>query len=250
MIQDKVAILDRLGKFGDYYQAVWGWIRDGMSKIVRDEEDWEGVWTTHTLIMLNVAAFVYAISLGYDQIVRDFGFIPAYASEVWRWFTYQFLHSNVPIELSPFSLHLLSNVLFLYVFGDNVEKWVERFKLVRWGTQINVYAGLFLIYGVISAGVQATFVGWGSTVLMVGASGAISGILGMYLILFPNNKVYIGGRETLPASIYLLLWFLSQFGVNDPSVATIAHISGFLSGVAVASILMKVEELSASRDNA
>jgi membrane associated rhomboid family serine protease len=246
IIQDKAAVLERLGRFGDAYQAVWGWIRENMSKVIRDEEDWEGAWSTHSLIMLNVAAFVISLGIGFEQILADFAFIPALASEAWRWVTYQFLHAPVPAILAPFSAHLLFNMLFLYVFGDNVEKWIERFRLVKWGTELNVYAGLYVIFGVIAAAAQATVVGWGSYVLMVGASGAISGILGMYLVLFPDNKVYVAGRETLPASVYLLIWFVSQFGLEDPTIASAAHIAGFLSGVAVAIIFKKVESLSAT----
>ena len=243
MVQDKVMVLNYLGRFGEYYQAVWGWIRDAMSRVIRDEEDWEGAWTTHTLIMLNVAAFAYAVAVGYEAILSDFAFVPALASETWRWITHQFLHAQIPVELAPFfSAHLLMNMLFLYVFGDNVEKWLERFKLIKLGTELNIYAGLYLIFGVIAAAAQATVIGWGSYVLMVGASGAISGVLGMYLVLFPQNKVVVAGRETLPSSIYLMLWFVSQFAVSDATVATVAHIAGFIAGVVVAFILSKVWE--------
>jgi membrane associated rhomboid family serine protease len=249
IIQDKVAVLERLGRFGDEYQAVWGWIRENMSKVIKDEEDWEGAWSTHTLIMLNVAAFVMALGLGFEQILADFAFIPALASEAWRWVTHQFLHAPVPAILAPFSAHLLFNMLFLYVFGDNVEKYVERFRLVRWGTDINVYAGLYIIFGVIAAAAQATVTGWGSYVLMVGASGAISGVLGMYLVLFPDNKVYVAGRETLPASVYLMIWFASQFTVTDASIASVAHIAGFMAGVVAGFSLSRIANSYASGNN-
>ena len=241
ILQDKARVLDHLSRFGDYYQAVWLWIREKGSKIIRDEDEINDAWATHALIMLMVASQVLAFTLSYDAIVAQFGFIPAYAAEAWRWITHIFLHANYPIEVAPYlSMHLLGNIVFFYMFGDNVEEWLRRFRYDILGTEINIFAALFIIFGVIAAAVQATIMGWSSTVAMIGASGAISGIMGMYLVLFPNNSVYVGEKGPVPAYMFLTLWFVSNILSNDPVVATIAHAGGFAAGAASAAILRKV----------
>jgi membrane associated rhomboid family serine protease len=188
--------------------------------------------------MLVVGSYVISLSLGYERTLADYAFIPAFAIETWRWITHIFLHANVPVELAPFSVHLLWNIAFLYWLGDNVEDYLSRIKLSV--GNLNVYAGLFLIWGVVAAAVQAFYVGWGSTVLMVGASGAISGVLGFYLVKFPKNKVWVADKGPIPAFTFLVVWFLSQFGGGDAGVAYFAHIGGFIAG-AVSGILIKAE---------
>ena len=123
-------------------------------------------------------------------------------------------------------LHLAGNMWFLWIFGDNVE--------AAFG-----HAGYALLY--VLAGVAAT-AGFAllhpdNVVPLVGASGAIAGVLGAYLVLFPGHTVlalWFLGVLPVPAVIFLGLWFAGQFGVADAGVAWEAHVAGFLVGVAVA----------------
>lgn len=123
-------------------------------------------------------------------------------------------------------IHLLGNMWFLWIFGDNVEEAFGRL-------------GYLLLYGL--AGVGATL---GFSVLhpdsvepLIGASGAIAGVLGAYLVLFPRGWVLAAwflGIVPVPSVIFLGLWFVGQFGVAIPGVAWEAHVAGFLIGAGVA----------------
>jgi membrane associated rhomboid family serine protease len=130
--------------------------------------------------------------------------------------------------------HLLSNMWFLYVFGDNVEDAMGHLR----------YVVFYLMTGLAAAAVQVT-ASPGSALPMVGASGAISGIMGAYVILYPlvrvHTLVFLGiliTRVALPAYLMLGYWFLLQLlgglpavGGNAPGgVAFWAHVGGFLAG--------------------
>ncbi len=132
-------------------------------------------------------------------------------------------------------LHLLGNMLFLWIFGNNIE---DRFGHVR-----------FLIFYFVS-GIVATLAhvasGPNSLVPVVGASGAIAGVMGAYLMLFPRARVtsllaflpFIPIR--IPAWLLLGVWFISQFWVNpNEGVAWVAHISGFVFGVLATAVVKK-----------
>lgn len=244
IMQDRAAILNHLSKFGESYQRVWYWIRDNSLNIIRDEEQYEDAWATHTLIFLCVAAYVAALAFGYDESLQINAFIPALASEMWRWVTHIFMHASFPVELAPFSLHILGNMAYLYWFGDNVEQRLNRFRYEVLGTQLNIYAALFIVWGAIAAATQATIIGWGSQTLMVGASGAISGVLGFYLIMFPQNNVYVGGRGPIKAIYFLAAWFIMQvaYSMDAGYVAYGAHAGGFAAGAATALALKKIED--------
>lgn len=131
--------------------------------------------------------------------------------------TSMFLHANL--------LHLLGNMWFLWIFGDNVE---DRFG----------HVGFVLVY--LLSGIVATaglvFMRPGETVPLIGASGAVAGVLGAYLVLFPLRPV-IGllGFFLLPvpALLFIGLWFIGQFAVIEPGVAWEAHVAGFIAGFAV-----------------
>ena len=119
--------------------------------------------------------------------------------------------------------HLLSNMWFLWIFGNNVEE--------AYGT-----GGYILMYAV--AGIAATaafvFANPETTVPMVGASGAIAGVLGAYLVLFPTHRVltlFFFIFVQVPAGAYLALWFFLQFAYQEPGVAWEAHVGGFVVGV-------------------
>jgi membrane associated rhomboid family serine protease len=133
-------------------------------------------------------------------------------------------------------LHLLGNMLFLFVFGNNVEDRLGRVKFLLW----------YLAWGLVATYAFAATMPSSESVV-VGASGAIAGVLGAYLILFPKAKVvslipfffFIPAR--LPAWVVLGSWFLLQWfyaagtGVTEGSgVAYLAHVAGFLAGLVAA----------------
>jgi membrane associated rhomboid family serine protease len=189
------------------------------------------------LILINVLAFLYQISLGagFERFIMRSAFIPdeffapgGTAADARSILVSMFLHGGI--------MHLGGNMLYLWIFGDNVE---DRMGHV-----------LYLIFYLLS-GVAATlahaFSAPHSTIPAVGASGAISGVLGAYLILFPGARVmtlipfgfYMRMTE-MPAIVVLGLWFVLQFLsglVGDGAgggVAWWAHIGGFVFGVGLA----------------
>lgn len=129
-------------------------------------------------------------------------------------------------------MHLASNMLFLWLFGNNIEDVLGKIRFITF----------YLLTGLIAA-MSHVFMDTGSHIPMVGASGAISGILGAYLMLFPKAKVktlLFFGLVTIiriPAALLLLFWLGIQIYSNMASgnagggVAWIAHIGGFLSGM-------------------
>jgi membrane associated rhomboid family serine protease len=186
---------------------------------------------TYILIIINVLFFLVELSAG-DQFIQKWAFIPARFSadpvgNAVTIFTAMFMHGGW--------LHLLSNMLFLWIFGDNVE---DRFGHVQ-----------FLIF-YLMVGVAATFAQFAlspeSTIPNVGASGAIAGVLGSYILLFPQTRVNVLlGRQivAMPAVVVLGLWIVLQLfsGVgsiahtdetaNVGGVAYMAHIGGFFAGL-------------------
>lgn len=125
--------------------------------------------------------------------------------------------------------HIISNMWFLWLFGNNVE---EAFGSVG-------YLAMYLAAGVVAT---AVFVAAnpGSTVPLIGASGAIAGVLGAYLVLFPTHRVltfFFFMFAYVPAGAYLVLWLFLQFAYQEPGVAWEAHIGGFVFGAAVALLL-------------
>jgi membrane associated rhomboid family serine protease len=119
--------------------------------------------------------------------------------------------------------HLLSNMWFLWIFGNNVEE--------AYGT-----GGYVLMYLAAGLGATAAFVlaNPETTAPMIGASGAIAGVLGAYLVLFPTHRVltfFFFIFVQVPAGAYLALWFFLQFAYRQPGVAWEAHVGGFIVGV-------------------
>ncbi len=122
--------------------------------------------------------------------------------------------------------HLLGNMWFLWIFGNNVE---EAFGSM----------GYLVMYLVAGLAATAIFVlaNVDSTDPLVGASGAIAGVLGAYLVLYPRHQVLslvFFFFVPIPAIVFLGIWFVSQFGISDVSVAWEAHVAGFIFGVLVA----------------
>ncbi len=208
------------------------------------------------LIVLNFLVFFYELalgSMGSDIFIYRFGFIPVELIKgiaittavlpdgsmvnvtlpIPAWmtlFTAMFIHAGW--------LHILGNMLYLWVFGDNIEDRFGHFK----------YLFFYLLSGLAAAFLQ-TIVMPASDIPNVGASGAIAGVLGAYLVLFPQSRVrtlvflFFVTYVRIPALILLGFWFMLQLinvvgsiGSSGTGVAYFAHIGGFLFGMAVAGV--------------
>ena len=160
------------------------------------------------------------------EFIYRFGFIPANFSII-TVFTSMFLHGGIS--------HIMGNMWFLWVFGDNVEGVLGHVK----------FAVFYIICG-LAATMSQLFVDPSSTIPMVGASGAIAGVLGMYMIRFPHARVHVFAfiiifftTFRIPAMFVLGFWFFNQLtnGLGSlgfdttGGVAWFAHIGGFISGV-------------------
>jgi len=124
-------------------------------------------------------------------------------------------------------IHLLGNMLFLWIFGNNIE---DRLGPVR-------FVAFYLVGGLVATGAQVLF-DTHSTVPLVGASGAIAGVMGAYLIWYPSAPILtfiFFFLVEIPASVWLVIWFVLQFFTSPTSgVAYMAHIGGFVFGLLVA----------------
>lgn len=194
-------------------------------------------YVTIGLILINVLAFFYELSLGdgIEQFFDIFAVIPSqlldrFGAEAFTPFTAMFLHGGWA--------HLLGNMLYLWVFGDNIE---DRMGHTR-------FLIFYLLCGLIATAAQV-YVSPNSSVPNIGASGAIAGVLGGYLLVYPLVRVstlvpiLFFRRIQLPAVVVLGFWFLLQLfqgwsdlgGVKGDvgGVAYWAHIGGFVAGVAL-----------------
>jgi rhomboid family protein len=198
------------------------------------------------LIALNVLVFVYEISLsssGLDRLTSTWGLLPAalmsHPQAAWiTIFTSMFLHGGW--------FHILSNMWVLFIFGDNIE---DRMGGGR-------YLIFYLLSGTAAGLLQSYFLPT-SREPMIGASGAIAGVLGAYLLLFPQARIaslvpifFIFTIINIPAPIFLLFWFVSQLfsgwltlgGAGGSGVAWWAHVGGFVFGMLAAFVFARRRE--------
>lgn len=203
--------------------------------------------STLALIAANAWVFFYELSLGgqINQLVHIFGIVPA------RYTTARGLATPAPVGffLSVFVsmflhagwLHLLGNMLFLFVFGRSIE---DRFGHLR-------FLLMYFLSGFGAAVLHILF-NAGSRVPSIGASGAIAGVLGAYFVSFPAARIathllFFFWTVDIPALLFLGYWFLIQFFTGfqmlaiqteaSGGVAWWAHVGGFLVGVLLALIL-------------
>jgi membrane associated rhomboid family serine protease len=188
----------------------------------------------------NDETFTYAFSLVPKEITTGIDLIGPQSIMVGEQ-TAQIMHQNTPLPvyfnfISSMFMHggfghIFGNMLFLWIFGDNIENLIGHFR----------YIAFYLICG-IAAALAQIIMGPDSIIPMLGASGAISGVLGGYILLFPKRKVralILRMYTTVPAYIALGLWIGYQIvlGYLAPSgeggVAYAAHIGGFVAGVAL-----------------
>jgi len=196
---------------------------------------------TITLIALNVIVYLFQLLLtppGRDSFLYAFGLVPAYFSVI-AVFTSMFVHGGLA--------HLGGNMLFLWIFGDNVEDRMGHGRFLFF----------YVICGVVAA-IAQTALSPNSLIPMVGASGAIAGVMGAYLVLYPHSRILMlfpfpPILFELPALFFLALWFVMQFlnGINQlplfeknaisGGVAFWAHVIGFVTGVILIGFMKRRE---------
>lgn len=191
---------------------------------------------TYMLIGINVGVFIIEWFMldysGYRFVILQYGFIPRVltvnpAEGVFRMLTSMFLHAD--------PLHILGNMVFLYIFGDNVEDRMGHVKFLFFYLFFGVAASL-MHYAIDPASIMPA----------IGASGAISGVMGAYLVMFPFARVRVFFRFLfirLPAVFYLGFWFLLQLVESMlpdyTGIAYWAHIGGFIAGMIIALLFFR-----------
>ena len=198
-------------------------------------------YVNYILIALNVIVFVFQWLLGANQgaFVFQFALIPAQitsnislgnTSDI---FTSMFMHAGLA--------HIGGNMLYLWIFGDNVEDAMGHGRYI-----------LFYLIGGLTASIAHILTNPNSQIPTVGASGAIAAVLGAYLILYPKSRVqtvlalgYFIRLTTVPAIFVLGFWFVLQLfqgvlsigGPDVGGVAFMAHVGGFVAGLVLAKLL-------------
>lgn len=194
------------------------------------------------LIIANALVFFYELGLSQNDLIRftnDFALVPARLNDTP-------MHYAITIMTSMFMhagwFHILSNLWVLFIFGDNVE---DRMGPIA-------YLIFYLVSGTAAALLQ-TFIFPGSSVPVIGASGAIAGVLGAYMFSFPNARVvtlipifFFISLIEVPALIFIGFWFVTQLfsglasiGIESGGVAWWAHIGGFVVGLVISPLFLR-----------
>jgi rhomboid family protein len=208
----------------------------------------------NTIIGINVVLFLFQMSQGanLDRFVYIYGLVPARYSmpqissyfttgqQLLSWLSFMFLHGGF--------WHLLGNMWSLYIFGDNVEDRLGPFR----------YLVFYLLCG-ITSGLSHLLFNFHSNMPTIGASGAIAGVMGAYLILHPHSKIltlipiiFIPWFIEIPAYFFLGFWFVLQFinaagsHGNIGGIAWWAHIGGFVFGIVLLKIFLALPEIGVS----
>ncbi|MGZ3405217.1 MAG: rhomboid family intramembrane serine protease [Polyangia bacterium] len=209
-------------------------------------------WVTYGLIAVNALAWFFELSRGVAESTFDYGAIPSWVLHHMRDGTLHLpglmgrgivqLHQEVPwpwtVVTSMFMhggwLHIIGNMWFLWIFGDNVEEAMGSVK----------YLLFYLLCGLAAAMAQVLS-SPASQIPMVGASGAIAGVLGAYIVLYPHARVrclwilfIIITTVYVPAWLLLGIWFVSQFFIPGEGVAWMAHVGGFVTGFLLVRLLV------------
>ncbi|MGB2688042.1 MAG: rhomboid family intramembrane serine protease [Desulfobacterales bacterium] len=208
----------------------------------------------NTIIGINVVLFLFEMAQGanLDRFVYIYGLVPARYSmpqissyfttgqQLLSWLSFMFLHGGF--------WHLLGNMWSLYIFGDNVEDRLGPFR----------YLVFYLLCG-ITSGLSHLLFNLHSNMPTIGASGAIAGVMGAYLILHPHSKIltlipiiFIPWFIEIPAFFFLGFWFVLQFinaagsHGNIGGIAWWAHIGGFVFGIVLLKIFLMLPETGVS----
>jgi membrane associated rhomboid family serine protease len=200
------------------------------------------------IIATNVLVYLIELAQGerLGSFIMTYGLVPARYSvpqladhfsssqQAFSLFSFMFLHGGF--------WHLLGNMWFLYIFGDNVEDRLGPFR----------YFVFYLLCGVAS-GLSHLFLNWHNSIPTIGASGAIAGVMGAYFILYPASKIltlipifFLPLFIEIPAFVFLGLWFLFQFlsaagtSTQTTGVAWWAHIGGFVFGMVFLRLFLRI----------
>lgn len=216
----------------------------------------ERSFTNVIIILLNITVYILMVfrpdillpgAESFDEIIERLGAIPIFlvnGEKLWTVFTSMFIHAGL--------VHLLGNMLYLYIFGDNVEAAMGRIRYLAFYLLCGIGAILFHIVSIsllpadrlLNRGLE-TVNPW--AIPAVGASGAISGVLGAYLVLYPAGMIravtfiyWFPIMLKLPAFVFIIIWFLYQLVMGLVSLTAVttgiafwAHIGGFITGVAL-----------------
>ena len=199
------------------------------------------------LIIANIIAFFYELSLGdhLERYIFQYGIIPArFVNDISNLGSVPIKNIIIPFFTAIFLhggwYHILSNMLYLWIFGDNVEDRMGHFKYL-----------IFYLFCGITSSLAHIITNLSSPIPTIGASGAISGVLGAYFIIFPEARImtllpfgFFLQIAAIPAFLFLGFWFISQTlngiaslavrtYINSGGVAWWAHIGGFVTGFVI-----------------
>ena len=219
---------------------------------IRDTAQSRNYPIVNTIIIgMNILIFLIEMTQGakLNQFFITYGLVPArysapeiagyfgFGQQVFSFFSFMFIHGGF--------WHLLGNMWSLYIFGDNVEDHLGPLR----------YLLFYLLCGWIS-GLSHLFINWHSQLPTIGASGAIAGVMGAYLILYPNSKIltfipifFLPYFIEVPAFFFLGIWFVIQFfsaaGTHAQSsgIAWWAHIGGFVFGIIFLKLFLWIPQL-------
>jgi len=209
-------------------------------------------FVTYFIIALNTVVFLFELSVGQqshralNSLIYHFGVVPLHFERAFTGASFISLPGLfLPLLTSMFLhaswLHLLGNMLFLWIFGDNIEDYLGHFT----------YLIFYLVSG-FAAGMAHILLNAGSSVPSVGASGAIAGVMGAYFVLYPRARVLMWFPPIfffhLPAWLVLGYWFLVEFlsgaatslaetGESSGGIAVWAHVGGFVAGIVLIKLL-------------
>lgn len=203
---------------------------------------------TLSIIGVNLLVFLFEFSLGTDTrnaFIEYYGLVPDHF-QISRVFTSMFLHGGW--------LHVLMNMWFLWIFGDNIEDLLGHWKFLIF----------YLLCGVVAA-LGQTIASPDPTVPMVGASGAITGVMGAYLVTYPQARILtlvfiiIFFTIEIPAPIMLAYWFVIQLfsglgsiahtHLSQGGTAYFAHIGGFVAGIVLVKVMGASPEYNRRRSS-
>ncbi len=200
------------------------------------------------IIAVNILVYLFQLNLGPEQnrFLYSYGLVPArytdpnlsilfsFPQQLTAPFTFMFLHGSF--------WHLIANMWSLYIFGGNIEDRLGPFRYLIFYTMCG-----------IASGFSHFFLNFDSTVPVIGASGAIAGVMGAYFVLYPKAKIltlipifFIPYFINIPAYIFLGLWFAIQFfnaagtSADSAGIAWWAHIGGFIFGIFILNLTFKI----------
>lgn len=206
------------------------------------------------IIILNVVLFIIELSQGegLNRFIYTYGLVPArytipsisthftFGQQFFSFISFMFIHGGF--------FHLLGNMWSLYIFGNNVEDKLGPFRYI-----------LFYLMCGFASGISHLVINWHSQIPTIGASGAIAGVMGAYMILYPKSKILtlipfflFFPLVEIPAVFFLAIWFIFQFlsaasTAGQSSIAWWAHIGGFIFGIIFLRLFLSFKESFVTR---